>query len=282
MHNDEISSSSNRYFDALKTVDLTLKGLFEILDKTNHLHDTIIIGSGDHGEDPFKDEYVRVGSLNSNVLQTLSYIYYPKNLMSDPTAADRLRKNTQKMTHILDMYPTILGIVNDGHYNMLLHTPDDCITGLDLTADIPDDRVTFSINLGSSQVQPGRAKDNIPWQAQLWALSTMDPNGRELSLYYRRHKFDHPALKQGKDNLYIQWLKNSPLYHAGIKNSKVVETFANSTMNGVLDRVDDQAGNQHDSYSNILLILRTLTGFSALGCIVQHKLKSYLASRVYT
>ena len=46
---DQIPSSSNRYFDALKTVDLTLKGLFEILDKTNHLHDTIIIGSGDHG-----------------------------------------------------------------------------------------------------------------------------------------------------------------------------------------------------------------------------------------
>ena len=46
---DGIPSSSNRYFDALKTVDLTLKGLFEILDKTNHLHDTIIIGSGDHG-----------------------------------------------------------------------------------------------------------------------------------------------------------------------------------------------------------------------------------------
>ena len=261
-------------------------------------------------EDPFKDAYVRVCSLNSNVLQTLSYIYYPKNLMSDPTVADRLRRNTQKMTHILDMYPTILSIANDGHYNMLQHTPDDCITGLDLTADIPDDRVTFSINLASSQVQPGRAKDNIPWQAQLWALSTMDPNGRELSLYYRRHRFDHPVLQQGKDNLYIleygdclrnisisnlcmkefddeskqifrnsiQWLKNSPLYHAGVKNGKVVETFANSTMNGALDRVDNQAGNHYDNDSNVLLILRTLMGFSALGCIAQHKLKSYLAS----
>ena len=46
---NEIPSSSNRYFDGLKTVDLTLKGLFGILDKTNRLNDTIIIGSGDHG-----------------------------------------------------------------------------------------------------------------------------------------------------------------------------------------------------------------------------------------
>ena len=279
------------------------------------MENTIIIGSGDHGEDPFKDSYVRVAALNSNVLHTASYIYYPQHLMPNPSMAERLRKNTQKMTHILDMYPTIQGIINGGNYDVLQHTPDGCITGVDLTSvDIPEDRVTISINLASSN-SVENSRNSVPWQARLWALSTTDSKGRELTLYHRRHKFKHPNLKQGTDNFYIlefgectrnisnsnlcmqdineeykeifrraiQWLKHTPFYHDGVKNSELVEHFGKNTIYNELDR--DEVGGRngsvtparkYDSQKNLQLVLKTLMGWAIFGCIVLRKIRSYL------
>lgn len=284
---------------------MVFKQVFEILDKTGHLNDTIIIGSGDHGEDPFKDSYVRVASLNSNVLHTLSYIYYPKHLMSDPLVAERLRRNTQKITHITDIYPTIQGIINGaGKYDILQHTPDGCITGVDLTSvDLTYDRVTMTINLASRQ-SVLRTRNNVPWQAKLWALSTTDTKGHELSLYYRKHKYPHPRLEQGEDNYYIlkygectrnisqsnlcmedlndeykeifkssiQWLKETPHYHAGVKNSELVEKFLfeNNTVTGYNDASTPEGNRQQN---NLLVLLKTLMGSAVLGCILRWKIR---------
>lgn len=246
-------AQTHRYFDSLTTTDEFLKRLFEILDRTGRLENTIIVGSGDHGEDPFKENYVRLSAFNSNVLHTASYIYYPKNLMPNPAMGERLRRNTQKMSYTLDMYPTIQSIINGGSYDYLQHAHHGCITGVDLTAvDIPDDRVTISWNMVTSQI----AKKG---PAQLWALSTKDPaTGKELSLYHRKFHSNHPRLKQGKDNWYVlkfnectrdtsasnlcidevnendkeifrgavDWIKNTPMLGGGVRTSKLVEFFS--------------------------------------------------------
>ena len=46
--------TAQKYFSGLSTMDEFLKRLFEILEKTDQLKNTIIIGSGDHGDVPLE------------------------------------------------------------------------------------------------------------------------------------------------------------------------------------------------------------------------------------
>jgi len=122
---------------------------------------------------------------------------------------ERLRRNTQKLTHTLDMYPTIRSMlhnvsgtvvdytVNNGDFQNPLLDPENaatqgCIAGIDLTTiDIPDDRVTFAINLASNHLV---AKKH---SLRLYALSTKD-----YALYHRKSRKRVGGLRQGKDNEY--------------------------------------------------------------------------------
>lgn len=293
---------SNRYFDSLKTTDQYFSRLFQILEKTGHSNNTIIIGSGDHGEDPFKSGWVRVSALDSNVLHTVSYMHYPKHLMGDASVAERLRNNTQKLTHILDIYPTIQNIINSERFDALQHFPDGCITGLDLTSvDIPDDRVTLSINLASSNsVISVKGKKYNTWSARLWSLSTVDSKGRELTLYHRKNKYPHPELQQGMDNVYvlefgnctrnisssnlcmedgisdkskletfsraIHWLEHTPYYHEGVKNSELVELFRHVVYVAIRNITSDDLGRTPELAAGV----KTLKGWGwvTFGLIV--------------
>ena len=135
------------------TLDEFIKGIFDILERTGRLDNTIIVGLGDHGEDPFKKAYVRLGALNSNLLHAGSYIYYPSSIMPNQSVGEVLCHNTQKMTYTQDMYPTIQSILNGSGRNNVDHLykdyfHDGCITGVDLTTvEIPDDRVVISWNV---------------------------------------------------------------------------------------------------------------------------------------
>jgi membrane-anchored protein YejM (alkaline phosphatase superfamily) len=42
----------SRYYSSLRTMDESLRELFGALNATDHLHNTIIMGAGDHGETP--------------------------------------------------------------------------------------------------------------------------------------------------------------------------------------------------------------------------------------
>ena len=141
----------HRYISSLRTIDDSIKVLFEILEHNKKLDNTIIIGSGDHGDDPFKKTYVRLSALNSNVLHSAAYIYYPAKLMKDETVASRLRSNTQKLTSTLDFYPTIMGIIH-GDNGYVSNTTDGCAHGVDLAStEIDDNRLAVSMNSVSSQ-----------------------------------------------------------------------------------------------------------------------------------
>lgn len=281
--------------------------MFGILEKTGHLENTIIIGSGDHGEDPFSSNYARVTAFTSNILHTLSWVYYPRHLMSDPGMAERLRSNTNKLTSTLDIYPTIQSILR-GQYDIQQHTPDGCVTGIDLTSvEIPDERVTISMNVASSQV---KGRGNIPWQARLWAIST-NSKGQELSLYHRKHRFKHPGLTQGMNNYYIleygecarqrtdrlvvnycfhdmndkykeifwrsvEWLGRTELYHAGFKSSEIVALFSNTT------KMEKHSGSEttpikkdHHYQKNLHLVLKVLVGCAFFGFVMMRVIRAY-------
>ena len=143
-------------------------------------------GAGDHGDDPFKKTYVRLAGLNSNVLHSAAYIYYPTSLMRDESEAKRFRST-------LDFYQTIQGIIGSMDQNI---TYEGCAKGVDLTSsDIDDDRLVISTN---SVSQHGGSL--------LWALSN-----KEKALYYRKSKFPSPDLGQGRDSVYVLEFGNCTL-----------------------------------------------------------------------
>jgi len=250
-----------RYYDSLVTTDEFLKSLFDMLSKTGRLDNTIIIGSGDTGEDPFRSKYVRLSALTPHILQPASYIYYPQHLMPDQSIGARLRRNTKQMVSILDLFPTIYSIAHNGGGNdaaahlLPEHFHAGCVTGVDLTSiDIPNDRVTISWNAVSASMMkkpPGN----------LWALNAKDPvTGKAFSLYHRLFFSRFAAAKQGKNNFYqlvygpclrdvsstnlcmisrvnghydalarraISWIKYSQgFFGEGVKSSELVEFFA--------------------------------------------------------
>ena len=169
-----------------------MQGIFDALASIGQLENTIIVGSSDHGEDPFKSNYVRLSALNSNILHTTSYIYYPENLRRGTDIGQRLRANTQQLVHTLDMFPTIQSILHGGYDYWANKEHTGCATGIDLTAvDIPDDRVTISQNLASSLGFRGEPP-------RYWAIETKDN-----ALYYRLARASRRDLKQAKDSTHV-------------------------------------------------------------------------------
>ena len=126
-----------RYFSSLRTLDELLKGVFDILEETGNINNTIIIGAGDHGDDEFKGRYVRVSALNPNVLHSAAYMYIPSNLLGEEKQ-QTLRSNTKKLTHVLDMFPTLktlMQLSNGGaKYDFLAKAKHGCVTGVDLAS----------------------------------------------------------------------------------------------------------------------------------------------------
>jgi len=252
MKQKDAPAGTKRYYQSLATTDEFFRGLFDILEKTGRLQNTIIVGSGDHGDEPFKKGfYTRLKALNSNILQPASYIYYPRQLMPDPSMADRLRSNTQKLMHTTDLYQTLQGVLRRtfapvGAGGAPPLPTDRCITGVDLAeVDVPEDRVVISWNFYSSK------KGGSMFKGTYWALST-----KELSLYHRKQ--GKKVIHQGTNSVYvlkygectrdtspknwcqasvteeykeyfrdaIQWIKTAPFYDEGVKTSKLVEYFS--------------------------------------------------------
>jgi len=200
-HSDFSSLHGENYLSSMKATDQFLEDLFEFLSHTGRLENTIIVGSSDHGEDPFKKPMARTKVLTSHILHSVGYVYYPRNLMAHEGMGERLRRNTQMMTYTLDMHPTLLSILHggnaatDGEYHD--HPMSDpntaadegCISGIDLAAvDIPEDRVTIAINLASG----------IKRSLSLWAISTKD-----FALYHRTGRTAVSPLEQGSNDDYV-------------------------------------------------------------------------------
>ena len=250
----------SNFFDSLMLMDDFLKSIMEPLQEMGILENTIIVGSGDHGEEP--KFYARLRGLTSIVAQPASYMYYRKDIMPDPSIADRLRRNTQKLISTLDFHPTIKSIAQGGAYDYLSPMHPECITGVDLTAvDIPDDRVTLSWNYVSSKLERGTTKPQF-WAIHTTVASTAYAGSGDVTLYHRQSKNADQLLSQGANNTYIliygdcvaswtsamkrtprcmtevnddhkaifrraiQWIKHSPIIKTRVGESELVSFFA--------------------------------------------------------
>ena len=182
------ATGSTRYYSSLESFDSLLKHLFDLLEETGQLDNTIIVGSSDHGEHPDLDDYIRLKRFNSNVINTATYMYAPAHLIPSEEDRQRLRQNTERAVSTLDLFPTIQHFLYGGSAEetsnlrhehraadtLSQHDRDHCATGIDLLATrIEDDRLTVQWNK-ISQMESGK-KGNF-----LGALS-----GRTTGLYVK-------------------------------------------------------------------------------------------------
>jgi len=158
-----------------------------------HLAVSALIGSfgaGFIGEHVIGKMYVRLAAFSPQVLSTASYIYYPSRLVQDTTTLERLRRNTQKLTTTLDLFPTIQSILHGGTPPKEDNLTEGCMTGIDLAAvEIRDDRVVVASNSVSTKKK-----------YHLWALMA-----KESALYHRLQKGS--LVGQGPNNTYVMSFK---------------------------------------------------------------------------
>jgi len=180
------ATGTTRYFSSLESFDSLLKHIFDLLKETGQLDNTIIIGSGDHGEHPDLQDYIRLKRFNSDIINTATYMYAPRHLIPSDDDRQRLRHNTQQAVSTLDLFPTLQHFLYGGSASETAHLRefaadttsqhdrDHCVTGFDLLGTkIPDDRLTVQWNK-ISQPKSG-------WKGMfLGALS-----GKDTGLYVR-------------------------------------------------------------------------------------------------
>lgn len=141
-----------RYYETMESIDESLQIVFDHLNQTGQLNNTIVVGSGDHGE-MLEGKGGRLWHWNPYVLQPLTYMYIPKELAAKKER-DRLRRNTQKLVSTLDLYPTLQRFAYSGGNVPAKSDLENahCILGMDLMeGSIPSDRATFSWNPVSVQ-----------------------------------------------------------------------------------------------------------------------------------
>lgn len=170
---DKNSSATERIFGSFETADETIKRIFHVLNETDQLNNTIIIGTGDHGELAEKHgSYRRTRYLNGHILRVLSYIHMPRKFFMSEEQRETLIHNTDQVTSILDLFPTMrhwisrktpskkFGTRRDNDeaisssqaatgYNMNAITMDHhhCLGGVDLVGvRIPTNRVVIGCN----------------------------------------------------------------------------------------------------------------------------------------
>jgi len=183
---DANSTASTRYYSSLESFDLLLKHIFHLLEEIGQLDNTIIVGSGDHGEHPDLTDYIRLKRFNSDVINTATYLWAPRHLFPSDETRDRLRRNTEQTISTLDLFPTIQHFLygGDAHETAnlraehqaadTLHDRDHCVTGYDLlSTEIADDRLAVQWNKISNPMSGD--KGNF-----LGALS-----GRDRGLYVK-------------------------------------------------------------------------------------------------
>mmetsp|Transcript_4547 Transcript_4547/g.5039 ORF Transcript_4547/g.5039 Transcript_4547/m.5039 type:complete len:940 (+) Transcript_4547:226-3045(+) len=99
----------------LETVDQSIEKLFANLQEMGYLENTIVLGAGDHGEkrSSTHTKYGRLREWNRDILHSPMYLHMPQRLLQNDENYNTLRHNTQQLTSTLDIFPTIMHILNN-------------------------------------------------------------------------------------------------------------------------------------------------------------------------
>ena len=163
------TSTTSRPDGMLQTVDESIEMIFTTLNDTDNLKNTMVFGSGDHGENYSgnkRTKYKRIKFWNTDIFHVPMYMHMPKNILETITDEkyDNLRHNTHQLTSILDIFPTVMHVLEgDSRNSHKLSSESHCLRGLDL----------FENRINSSRVAwswPGTSKDYMTTEEGSMAL----------------------------------------------------------------------------------------------------------------
>ena len=171
------SEPVSRYFSSLRTMDESLQALFDALNQTGELDNTIVIGAGDHGETPGMTK--RLEDTDATILRVPLWMHIPKSLLlkkharrerkqkdqqmhsrmdpepmyrakknetdvdrvDPPLVSEVLRSNAHQSVSTLDIVPTLRDILNFPRL-FTPHQKATCVTGLSLAKEkLSNDRL---------------------------------------------------------------------------------------------------------------------------------------------
>lgn len=141
----------SKYYSSIRTSDEALEGIFNALNESGLLNNTILVGAGDHGEVPGVLE--RMSDVNAPLLSIPLWMYIPRKLLPDRayrkernggTSGTYLRDNINRGVSILDVVPTLRDLIGyDGLYSS--EEEKKCVVGQSLLSQpVRDDRVMMS------------------------------------------------------------------------------------------------------------------------------------------
>lgn len=133
------------YNNAVRYQDAILGKLFDYLQRTNKLKNTVILLTSDHGESLM--EHHNIGHVESNYYETIAiplFAYIPPKLL---TKAQRvaLSKNQKNMTSNIDLVPTLIDLWKIDQQNEWKPYAAR-LTGYSLLKKIPEDRNIITLN----------------------------------------------------------------------------------------------------------------------------------------
>jgi hypothetical protein len=137
--------SESRLDGMLETVDESIKRIFDILEETGNLDNTIVIGSADHGERRTPTKYGRLREWSKDILHVPIYVRMPRKFFNTDEEVKTLRYNTQQLVSTLDVYPTIMHLLSGESLEDYSEADEHCVRGYDLLdSKIKADRIALS------------------------------------------------------------------------------------------------------------------------------------------
>lgn len=142
-----VTNATSRIDGMLRTVDQSIENVFGYLRDAGELPRTIVVGTGDHGENYDAQGMSRLNWWTNQIMHPPVYMFFPRPILEQHAALfETLRHNTRQLVSTLDIQPTVLrlldGFAADRAYP---ETDSHCVRGHDLLARrISDARVAWS------------------------------------------------------------------------------------------------------------------------------------------
>jgi len=158
----DYASPEARYFSSLRTMDESLRSLFENLRSSGELDNTVVMGAGDHGETP--GVMKRLGDVDSVILDVPLWMYIPPGLLPERAFVDdagggdgsgdgngnnggrrdtHLRANTNRTVSTLDIVPTMRDLLGYDAPYFTAEQRSECVTGRSLlSSTLPKNRLS--------------------------------------------------------------------------------------------------------------------------------------------
>ncbi|MFM7594558.1 MAG: sulfatase-like hydrolase/transferase [Flavobacteriales bacterium] len=133
------------YNNAVRYQDAILGKLFDYLQRTHKLKNTIILLTSDHGESLM--EHHNIGHVESNYYETIAiplFAFIPPSLLTEVQRV-ALRKNQKHLTSNIDLVPTLIDLWRIDQQNEWKPFAER-LTGYSLLKEIPKDRNVISLN----------------------------------------------------------------------------------------------------------------------------------------